>query len=439
MKVVRTLSFKEVQKINKVGYTNLGGAVGLYLYIKPSDSKYYVYRFKAADGKRSVISLAPYGSIDLAEARKRAAAWKERLRNGENPSDIRRAELEEKKRALVQAQLQAQKSARTFNYVSEIWLEERSKSGFWANNVDGESHTLRFLTKYIRPIIGMVPIADLNVHNVFDVLKPIYQSMPNTAKKSLTVMSSVWKWAKAKDWVDGENPADIKGSLGVLLEPYKNDRVKGKNHPALDPSDIPDFFVALRGLNTNAARLAEFLILTAARSKMARFLKWSDIDFKNRTATICEVSLKTKGRGSHTIFLSTQAIDLLKAMPRECEYVFYSRANTTFSDAAPGMVFRQLNKLALLSGQSGWLDRRQTKELGKPVIATAHGTARATFDTWFRTGENRKLFDPDAVELCLAHNLKDDYNGAYNRATLEPERRKVMQAWADYCYSKCDK
>ena len=417
----------------------MGGAVGLYLYIKPSDSKYYVYRFKAADGKRSVISLAPYGSIDLAEARKRAAAWKERLRNDENPSDIRRAELEEKKRALVQAQLQAQKSARTFNYVSEIWLEERSKSGFWANNVDGESHTLRFLTKYIRPIIGMVPIADLNVHNVFDVLKPIYQSMPNTAKKSLTVMSSVWKWAKAKDWVDGENPADIKGSLGVLLEPYKNDRVKGKNHPALDPSDIPDFFVALRGLNTNAARLAEFLILTAARSKMARFLKWSDIDFKNRTATICEASLKTKGRGSHTIFLSTQAIDLLKAMPRECEYVFYSRANTTFSDAAPGMVFRQLNKLALLSGQSGWLDRRQTKELGKPVIATAHGTARATFDTWFRTGENRKLFDPDAVELCLAHNLKDDYNGAYNRATLEPERRKVMQAWADYCYSKCDK
>lgn len=92
--------------------------------------------------------------------------------------------------------------------------------------------------------------------------------------------------------------------------------------------------------------------------------------------------------------------------------------------------------MALSSSQEGWLDKTQTKDLGTPVVATAHGTARATFDTWCRTGENRKVFDDDAVELCLTDNLKDDYNGAYNRATLEPERRFVMQAWADYCYSR---
>ena len=414
MKIVSPLTYKQVCAIKKVGRTALGGAVGLYLYIKPTGSKFYVFRFKALDGSRSEITIAPFGTIDLAEARKRATEWKERLRNGENPAQVKRAELDAKKRALLDAAIEAEKSARTFNYVSQLWFDERLKSGFWAKNEVGAAHTMRFLTKYIRPFIGQIPVADINVHDVFKVLKPIYQSMPNTAKKSLTVMSSVWKWSKARDWTSGENPADIKGSLGVLLEPYKNDRVKGKNHPA-------------------------FLILTATRSKMARLLKWSDIDFTNKTATIGESSLKTKGKGAHTVFLSSQAIDLLRSMPHQSDYVFASRNGSPFSDAAPGKVLKQLHKMALSSGQEGWLDKKQTKELGTPVVATAHGTARATFDTWCRTGENRKVFDDDAVELCLAHNLKDDYNGAYNRATLEPERRFVMQAWADYCYSKLEK
>lgn len=243
------------------------------------------------------------------------------MRNGENPTQVKRAELEAKKRALLDAAIEAEKSARTFNYVSQLWFDERLKSVFWAKNEVGAAHTMRFLTKYIRPFIGQIPVADINVHDVFKVLNPIYQSMPNTAKKSLTVMSSVWKWSKARDWTSGENPADIKGSLGVLLEPYKNDRVKGKNHPVLDPSDIPDFFVALRGLETNAARLTEFLILTATRSKMARLLKWSDIDFANKTATIGESSLKTKGKGAYMVFLSSQAIDHLRSMPQVIMYL----------------------------------------------------------------------------------------------------------------------
>jgi hypothetical protein len=69
-------------------------------------------------------------------------------------------------------------------------------------------------------------------------------------------------------------------------------------------------------------------------------------------------------------------------------------------------------------------------------MITQHATARASFKTWASSGENRKRFDVDAVELCLAHHLKDDYNGAYNRSTLEEERRAVMEAWGDYCLSQ---
>ena len=102
------------------------------------------------------------------------------------------------------------------------------------------------------------------------------------------------------------------------------------------------------------------------------------------------------------------------------------------TDAAMSSVFRRLHAKKFEKDGIGWVDPVQTEKMGKTVIATQHGTARACFKTWSKTGENRKLMDEDAVELCMAHGLKDDYDGAYNRAELESERRYVMQSWADF-------
>ena len=436
MKIPKVLTAKEVNAIKKEGLTAIGGALGLYLLVKQSGRRYYVYRYKAKDGQRSFISIGSYGSIDLAEARKRAREWKLKLDDGINPAEAKRAASAEIRLNAELAQQEKEKASHTVNYVSALWFDERAKSGYWSKNVVGEAHTMRFLNNYIRPVIGQVPISQLSAQHVFDTIIPTYQSKPNTAEKCLTVISSVWKWSKAKGWADGENPADRKGTLGVLLEPYKNDRVQAVNYPALSPDDIPSFFEELRAINATSARLTEFLILTATRSKMARMMKWSDIDFKNRIAIVDESSIKTKGMGKHIVFLSDQAIDLLKGLHRECDWVFPNLKRKPFSDATPGDIIRKLHEQNVSQGGKGWIDPEQSKEQGKPVVATIHGTARATFKTWTRTGENRKLLDEEAVELCMAHNLKDAYDGAYNRAKLEQERRQVMQAWADYCYSK---
>ena len=84
----------------------------------------------------------------------------------------------------------------------------------------------------------------------------------------------------------------------------------------------------------------------------------------------------------------------------------------------------------------GWIDPIQSEAEGKPVKVTQHGTARATFKTWTRTGKNLKRFDTDAVEMCLAHKVNDKYNGAYDRASLMEERRRVMEAWGEFCFSR---
>ena len=404
----RTLTFREVNAIKKQGYTALGGAVGLYLFVHPTGSRYYYYRYKAIDGKRSAICLGSFSSMDLSQARKLALEWKERLAKGENPSIVRKEQAEAAKREREQRRIEEQKSKNTFAYVSQEWLMERVRSGYWRNNSGGEAHVQTKLNRYINPVIGDIPISELQAKDVLHTVKQIFQSKPVTADRCITTISAVWKWAAAMGLCSGENPADRRGSLGVLLDPYKN-------------------------------RLTEFAILTTLRSKMVRYIRWEDVDLKRGIVTIPETSNKVKGRGEFTVYLSKQAKALLESLPVVNDWVFCSSIIPgPMSDAAMGKIFKMLSAQNVAAGGDGWLDRQQTKEMGFPVMATAHGTARASFKTWARTGKNRRLLDDDAVELCLAHKLPDQYEGAYNRAQLEPERREVMQVWADYCYSKID-
>ena len=436
----RTLTFREVNAIKKPGYTALGGATGLYLYVAPSGGRYYFFRFKAKDGKRSAVSLGSFSSMDLSEARKMALEWKARLSKGENPSAVKKEQSERTKREQEALQQEKERKLRTFLQVSQNWLLERARSGYWKNNSTGESHAQTRLDRYINPKIGNIPIHELRSVDVLGVVKDIYRSKPVTADRCIITVSAVWKWAAAMGLCSGENPADRHGSLGVLLEPYKFDRKKKRNFGALDYTEVPAFIAELQKMSGISARMTEFAILTALRSKMVRYIRWEDVDLKNSLVTISERSNKVKGRGEFTVFLSTQAKRILESLPRINDWVFCSsRIPGPMSDMAMSKIFKMLNEQSLQSGGAGWLDRQQSKTLGFPVLATVHGTARASFKTWARTGSNRRKFDDDAVELCLAHKLPDQYDGAYNRAQLEPERRAVMQAWGDFCYSKIDR
>lgn len=434
-KFVTPLSYRAVMAISKEGFTAVGGAVGLYVLVKPSKRKYYVYRFKNQDGHRSMISLGPVELLDLAQARALATDWRIRLRNGENPSEVRLGERRARRKVELEAKLEREKLSHLFKDVAQLWITERAKSGYWANNVRGEAEHQGLIDRYICPAMGDIPVAKVTPNDIFEMIIPIYQSKRSTADKTLTTVSSIWKWAEAKGWASGDNPGSKQGVLGVLLEPYK-ERQKKENYPALAFTDVPAFMKELHEYDTIAARMTEFAILTTLRSKMVRYLKWDDIDWDNKLATIYESSIKTKGRGKHTVFLSKEAIALLETLPRFNEWVFPSpRILKPMSDAAMGKVFDVLHDKNVAEGGRGWIDPEQTKEKGYPVGATAHGTCRASFKTWARTGENRKLLDDEAVELCMAHKLKDDYAGAYNRAELEDERREVMQAWSDFCCS----
>lgn len=104
---------------------------------------------------------------------------------------------------------------------------------------------------------------------------------------------------------------------------------------------------------------------------------------------------------------------------------------------------KTLDAFDILSGGPGFRDPEQTQKpkkdqpKAKPEkkIATQHGVSRASFRTW---AADTRPEQKDIAETCLAHKKPgDQYGGAYNRSGYDSARAKLLQEWADYCFSAC--
>lgn len=439
-KAARLLTAKEVNAISKPGLTAVGGVTGLYLYIDPkSNGRSYVLRYTNACGKRCHISVGPASTITLKEARTSADEMRRRLLQGIDPIEDRRNRAIEAERVRQVQSAVLEEEQRTVAFCAEQFINERAQSGFWNNNRRGESVARAYFKNHINPVIGHIPISKLTAKDVYQMLLPIWQSTTDTGKNCRSSIFQLYRWALAQGWCSGDNPADSKGVLAVYLEPLKTARKKPQNYAAADFNEIPQLIKALLSKKTSSYLLTAFSIVTVLRAKMARLARWSDVDFEKRILRVPEAHFKTKGRGDHIVYLSSAAIKILNLLPKYSDtgYLFPSpRTMLALSDNAMRAVLQQLHEKKLARDGIGWIDPVLSQKTGTPCMITQHATARASFKTWASTGENRKKFDADAVELCMAHHLKDDYNGAYNRTTLEEERREVMEAWGDYCLSQ---
>lgn len=433
MRKTQLLTIKQVAAINKQGLTSLGGVTGLYLQIK-GDYKYYVYRYLSPKtGKRTFASIGDYSLITLAQARVEAGKLALLVAEGKDIADERRKEREELKRQAI-----AKRTDRLFSTLAEKWVDERAANGYYDKNVRGEQVARSYLRRDVYPRLGNMRIDDIRPVDVFECVKPLWTTTTEAKHKCLTLISNIFRWASATGICERDNPADKRGALGVLLKNLSPHVKAPRNHGALAPEKMPEFFKELLAWGTIASKAYAFAILTASRSKPVREARWSDIDLEAKTWTCPESAMKVKARGVFVVTLSDAAVALLRSLPRikGCDLVFPSpNRMSVISDAGIGQVVADMNKQRKKEGRDEWLDDAQSETVGEPIRITLHGTARATFKTWTRSDSNLKRFDRDAVELCLAHNLDDGFGGAYDRAMLTEERRRIMQAWGEYCMS----
>ncbi|WP_242629505.1 tyrosine-type recombinase/integrase [Xanthomonas oryzae] len=381
------LTARKVSTIDAAGYYPDGG--GLYLQVTKTGAKSWIFRYRFGD-KRPEMGLGPIHVVSLAEARSNAQAARKQLLSGIDPLAGRRA---------AQA---ATADIPTFWQFTTEFIEQQRPG--WKNAKHAEQWT-NTLETYARPFIGGKRIDQVDTDDVLSILRPIWTTKTETATRVRQRIETILDAATVKRKRTGDNPARWKGHLSMIL-PKPKTVAPVQNFPALPYKDIPEFMAALRKRHGEAARALEFTILTAARTGMT--LGAVPAEFNGDDWTCPAERMKSKKE--HVVPLSTAAQAIVK--PRLSRKLL-------FPNDVSGEPLSENAMLALL------------KRMDRGDI-TVHGF-RSTFKDW---ASEITDFPDDLSEAALAHEITDKAKAAYKRGKMLEKRRKMMEAWANYCASQ---
>jgi integrase len=377
-----------------------GGGLYLQATVNSRDghtAKSWIYRYMLR-GRAREMGLGSFNAISLQQARAKAFEYRRLRQEGIDPIDARKAKRE-------QSILENAKVI-TFAEAASEYIE--SHQGGWRN----PKHTAQWratIATYAQPIIGSLFVQAVNTDLVLKVLKPIWNSKPQTASRLRGRIELVLDWARARGYRQGENPARWRGHLDKLLPaPAKVRRVE--HHPALSYSDMPQFMAALRQQSCMAARALEFAILTAARTGEVIGARWNEIDLDQALWIVPGNRMKA-GR-EHRVPLSARALALLGDLPirddRPGQFLFPgSEAGRSLSNMALLMLLRRMGRGDL----------------------TTHGF-RSTFRDW---AAEQTHFPGEMAELALAHTVGNKVEAAYRRGDQFDRRCGLMESWAAFC------
>ena len=334
----------------------------------------------------------------MKEARERARQSRQLIADGVDPIGARDA-----KRSSLKA---ADAKRITFSQAAERYINANRSE--WRNAKHGEQWA-NTLKTYADPIIGKLDVSEIETAHIVSILEPIWSTKTETAKRVRGRIENVLDWATFAKFRKGDNPARWRGHLDKAL-PRPSKVAKSVSHPAMPYPALSAFVARLREREGVSARALEFTILTAARTGEVIGAKWGEFNLDGKIWTI--PAERMKAQKEHDVPLSARAVEILKALPREGEYVFPgARAKKPLSNMA---------MLELLRGMHG------------TTGLVVHGF-RSTFRDW--AGE-MTAHPREVIEHALAHQLADKAEKAYQRGTLLPKRVRLMDDWAKFCATK---
>jgi integrase len=363
---------------------------GLYLWVYADGRKYWRLRYKI-DGSEKSLSLGVYPEIGLKQARKRRDEERKRLDDNLDPSAERRAA---KVRRTVAA-------ANSFEAVAREWYTKQAKT--W---VPGHADdVLRRLEKNAFPKIGRRPISEIDAPELLAAMKPMEErGAHDLAHRVLQVCGQVFRYGIATGRCSRNLTADLRGALTPHVK---------KHQAAVRPEDFPNLLRAIAGyeqIGDKQTRLAlELLALTFTRTNELIGAIWSEFDLDAGIWIVPADRMKMKTE--HLVPLSTQAIAILgelKEIGSGSRFVFPGRNRD-----------KPISNNTLLFA---------LYRLGYKSRMTGHGFRAVASTMLNEMGQ----FRADVIERQLAHSERDEVRGAYNRAEYLPERKKMMQAWANH-------
>lgn len=290
----------------------------------------------------------------------------------------------------------------TFQTVAKKWLDEKIKTS--GISQDHAKDIWRSLERNIFPTLGDVPIKEIRPKMLKQHLDPIEQrGVLETLRRIISRLNEIFRYAATEELIEF-NPADN------LTQRFR--KPKKQNMPALPPSELPKFIVALANasIRLETRLLIEWQLLTWVRPGEAVRARWTDIDEENRFWNIPAEFMKMKR--PHKVPLSKEAMRVLESMKPisgHREWVFPS-----IKAPLSHMHEQTANAAIIRMGFGGEL--------------VAHGM-RSIART---AAEESSKFRTEVLEAALAHSKKDEIIAAYNRAEYLAERAELMQWWGDY-------
>ncbi len=390
---IHKLSARKVETAPAGKYEDGGG---LRLVVSASGSRKWVFRYTLS-GKRREMGLGSFPTVELSDARTKAAEYRALVAKGADPIKARRLEPE-----------------RVPSFTSCAAQYIRAHRRGW-KNAKHARQWVSTLKTYARPVVGNMQVNEIGSDDVLKILTPIWTAKTETAKRVQGRIENILDFAAARKYRDPINPARWRGHLDKLLP--KPSRVRTvTHHPAMPYAELPDFMRALKENGSISAQALAFLILTATRTGEVLNAKWDEIDLDTGIWTI--PAARMKARREHRAPLSEEAITVLSGLPR------VTGNRHVFPGSRHG---RPLSNMALLQLMRG-LGYGVNGEKGPYV---PHGS-RSSFRDW--SGEVSS-FPRDVAEMALAHVIENKVEAAYRRGDLFQKRAKMMQAWANYLFA----
>jgi integrase len=360
----------------------------MFLFVHPSGSKYWRLKYRFA-GKEKLLALGVYPDIGLAEARERRTQARKELAAGNDPGE---AKKEAKRQVLL-------KSENTFEAIAREWYEQRKHE--WV-----PSYSERLLTRlesHIFPKLGERPIMDINAPEILSMLRVVERSGAlDTAHRVMQTCGQIFMYAIATGRAQRNPVPDLRGALKAPVKTH---------HAHLKAVDLAEFLDKLEiydgALQTKLA--IRLLMLTFVRTAELRAAVWKEMDLDKAEWRIPAERMKM--RDPHIVPLSRQAVEVLRELQERTGNRQY-----LFPNQHKPKAFMSENTMLFALYRMGYHSRM-----------TGHGF-RSTASTIL----NENGFPPDVIERQLAHAERNKVRAAYNHAQYLPERRKMMQWWADY-------
>jgi integrase len=366
---------------------------GLYLDIRPTGKKVWRMRYWM-NGKENIFTFGEYPLISLKEARVKRDEARKMIAGGADPAVLRDIE-------------KTQGSAPVFADIALEFMEKKQKE----SSSEKSRYALEMrIRKYILPFLGNIPPDEVTAPLILNVLRRLEgRGTLETAHRVHQIIGQIFRYGVAAGRTARDPSGDLRGALRAI---------QGGHFASItDPKVLGGLLRAIDGYTGSTA------VKTALRVSAYTFLRpgelrhgeWTELAVNEDKQEWRIPAEKMKMKRQHIVPLSSQCVLLLEKMRGISGHGIY-----IFPSARTRSGSRPLSDNALVAAL------RSMGYSGEEM--TAHGFRHTASTLLNESG----MWSGDAIERQLAHADRNKIRAVYNAAEYLPERRRMMQWWADY-------